>query len=145
MVAVKAFSKEKQYSGDKGRESLENEIQLMRRLNHSNIMRLEGVYETENSVYVILEYLEGMQLNEMLKSGKKIEAEEARQIIRNILQGLGHLSKNRIIHRDLKPENIMFRQINSQDLAICDFGLATHAEEEKYLFVRCGTPGFVAP
>lgn len=103
MVAVKAFSKEKQYSGDKGRESLENEIQLMRRLNHSNIMRLEGVYETENSVYVILEYLEGMQLNEMLKSGKKIEAEEARQIIRNILQGLGHLSKNRIIHRDLKP------------------------------------------
>lgn len=74
MVAVKAFSKEKQYSGDKGRESLENEIQLMRRLNHSNIMRLEGVYETENSVYVILEYLEGMQLNEMLKSGKKIEA-----------------------------------------------------------------------
>lgn len=39
----------------------------------------------------------------------------------------------------------MFRQTNSQDLAICDFGLATHAEEEKYLFVRCGTPGFVAP
>jgi serine/threonine protein kinase len=67
MVAVKAFSKEKQYSGDKGRESLENEIKLMRRLNHSNIMHLEGVYETENSIYVILEYLEGSQLNELLK------------------------------------------------------------------------------
>jgi len=44
LVAVKAFSKEKQYAGDKGRESLENEIKLMRRLSHSNIMRLEGVY-----------------------------------------------------------------------------------------------------
>lgn len=39
----------------------------MRRLSHSNIMRLEGVYETENSIYVILEYLEGSQLNDLLK------------------------------------------------------------------------------
>ena len=46
MVAVKAFSKEKQYSGDKGRESLENEVKLMRRVSHSNVMKLEGVYET---------------------------------------------------------------------------------------------------
>ena len=39
----------------------------MRRLNHRNIMKLEGVYETENSIYVILEYLEGSQLNDLLK------------------------------------------------------------------------------
>jgi serine/threonine protein kinase len=44
MVAVKAFSKEKQYSGDKGRESLENEIKIMRSLNHNNIMKLESIY-----------------------------------------------------------------------------------------------------
>jgi serine/threonine protein kinase len=39
----------------------------MRNINHSNVMKLEGVYETENSIYVILEYLEGVQLNEVLK------------------------------------------------------------------------------
>lgn len=39
----------------------------------------------------------------------------------------------------------MFRKRDSFDLAICDFGLATIADEEKYIFVRCGTPGFVAP
>lgn len=39
----------------------------------------------------------------------------------------------------------MFRREGVNDLVICDFGLATFAEEEKYLFVRCGTPGFVAP
>lgn len=55
------------------------------------------------------------------------------------------MSEKRVIHRDLKPENIMFRKEGSNDLAICDFGLATYADEEKYLFVRCGTPGFVAP
>jgi serine/threonine protein kinase len=46
MVAVKAFSKEKQYSGDKGRESLENEVKIMRLLDDHNVMKLEGVYET---------------------------------------------------------------------------------------------------
>ena len=55
------------------------------------------------------------------------------------------MDQHRIIHRDLKPENIIFRSEDSFDLAICDFGLATHADEEQYLFVRCGTPGFVAP
>ena len=39
----------------------------------------------------------------------------------------------------------MFKKPNSLELGICDFGLATYADEEKNLFVRCGTPGFVAP
>jgi serine/threonine protein kinase len=39
----------------------------------------------------------------------------------------------------------MFRNQDGTDLVICDFGLATYADAEKYLFVRCGTPGFVAP
>ena len=39
----------------------------MRILNNQNIMKLEGIYETENSIYVILEYLEGVQLNEEIK------------------------------------------------------------------------------
>ena len=42
---------------------MENEIKLMRKLNHNNINKLERVYETDNSIYVILEYLEGKQLN----------------------------------------------------------------------------------
>jgi serine/threonine protein kinase len=54
--------------------------------------------------------------------------EEKSQIIRNLLKGLSYLSENRIIHRDLKPENIMFRNQNSTDAVICDFGLATFAE-----------------
>ena len=39
----------------------------------------------------------------------------------------------------------MFKKPNSLELSLCDFGLATYADEDKYLFVRCGTPGFVAP
>lgn len=51
------------------------------------------------------------------------------EIIKNILSALKALAEKRVIHRDLKPENIMFRNEGSNDLVICDFGLATFAEE----------------
>jgi len=55
------------------------------------------------------------------------------------------MHENRIMHRDLKPENIMFRDNKSMDPVIVDFGLATNVDLPKYLFYRCGTPGYVAP
>lgn len=80
-----------------------------------------------------------------MQSGRKLEPHQIKTVLQSILRGVSHLSANRIIHRDLKPENIMFRQEGSSEVALCDFGLATYADEGKYLFVRCGTPGFVAP
>ncbi len=53
------------------------------------------------------------------------------------------------MHRDLKPENILFKKKNSfideNNLCIADFGLATNQNVAKYLFFRCGTPGYIAP
>ena len=51
------------------------------------------------------------------------------------------MARKNVIHRDLKPENI----IVGKEPIIIDFGLATVADDPKYLFVRCGTPGYVAP
>jgi len=53
-------------------------------------------------------------------------------------------SKN-IMHRDLKPENILFRDNSSYNCVIGDYGLAEFSDSDTYLFVRCGTPGYVAP
>lgn len=50
----------------------------------------------------------------------------------------------RIMHRDLKPENLIFGAEHSWECVIADFGLAEFADTEEYLFVRCGTPGYVA-
>lgn len=54
------------------------------------------------------------------------------------------MHKNNIMHRDLKPENILLRKEGDYDCVIADFGLAQSTSED-YLFVRCGTPGYVAP
>lgn len=48
------------------------------------------------------------------------------------------------MHRDIKPDNIMLRG-NSMEPVIVDFGLGTDADQDEYIFFRCGTPGYVAP
>jgi len=62
-----------------------------------------------------------------------------------LLSGMKMMHAKRIMHRDIKPENIMLRSSDSLSPVIVDFGLATPADQEKYLFFRCGTPGYVAP
>jgi calcium/calmodulin-dependent protein kinase I len=73
-----------------------------------------------------------------------------------ILEGCKIMHREGVIHRDLKPDNLMFARVNDKDsLSIVDFGLATLENEEKYslqtayfvrfMFPKCGTPGFVAP
>jgi serine/threonine protein kinase len=61
-----------------------------------------------------------------------------------LIRGLKYLHEKRIMHRDLKPENILMRDEFSMEPVINDFGLATNCDV-KYIFFRCGTPGYVAP
>jgi serine/threonine protein kinase len=143
--AVKAFSKEAAYSEDKGKECLIKEIEVMRSLSHRNCMQLYEVFESENSLYIVVELLSGGQLYDRIKAKYKFKAWETRTILHSILSGLSEMHSKRIMHRDLKPENIIFRSEGSFECSIADFGLAEMADAQEYLFVRCGTPGYVAP
>ena len=143
--AIKAFSKEAAYGEEKGKESLVNEIELMRKFSHKNLMRLFEVYESDNSIYISVELLKGGQLYDKIKAKHRFSADEVQAVMRGLFLGLDHMHTRRVMHRDLKPENILFRKEGDFDCVIADFGLATWADEPEYLFVRCGTPGYVAP
>jgi calcium-dependent protein kinase len=108
-------------------------------------MKLYEVFESENSLYIVVELLEGGQLYDKVKSKYKFKPAEVKTVIFTILQGLKEMHSKKIMHRDLKPENILFRSEGSFECAIADFGLAEFSEAAEYLFVRCGTPGYVAP
>lgn len=131
----------------KGRESLINEMNIMRKCQHPNLLKLYEVYESENSIYFVLEMLEGGELFARLASKIYYDEEKISKLINNLLSALEHLHKQKIIHRDIKPENILLKSKESDtDIVIADFGLATEINVlEKILFKRCGTPGFVAP
>lgn len=66
-----------------------------------------------------------------------------KKVIRGIISALAEMESKNIVHRDIKPENIMVDA--NDEPTIVDFGLATDINASSYLYVRCGTPGFVAP
>ena len=146
--AVKAFSKEYLLSQSKGKESLMNEIEIMQLVKHGNIMNLEELHESKNSIYLVLELLEGGELFNFVSSKNSISVHEICRVMRCLLEALSYLSDKKLMHRDLKPENMILKDkgdLQNATLKLVDFGLATQCDVPEYLFKRCGTPGYVAP
>lgn len=127
---------------------MENEIHILRSINHINLIRLDSVYETTNSYYIVMELFSGGNLKDYIKSGGILSEKKAANLMRHVLNGVKYLHSLNIMHRDIKPENILFRTKTITDetqIVLADMGLATFTNVERYLFPRCGTPGFVAP
>ena len=146
--AVKAFSKEYLMSQSKGRESLMNEIEIMSAVKHKNIMCLEELHESKNSIYLVLELLEGGELFNYISSKNCVDINHTRTVMKQTLLACDYLQGKNIMHRDLKPENILLKEkdkLENCTVKIVDFGLATVCDAPEYLFKRCGTPGYVAP
>jgi calcium-dependent protein kinase len=120
----------------------------MRLAQSEHSMALEAIYETENSIYLVLELLEGGEIFKMRDGALKTE--DAKHITFQLLLAIKDLRKRNLIHRDLKPSNIMFKysnmSIQDNKIALADFGLSALAKNStQLLFRRCGTPGFIAP
>lgn len=82
----------------------------MRNLDHPNLMKLYEIYESQNSIYISVELLEGGQLYDKIKNKYKFTIEEIRTVMKGICQGLEAMHAKNIMHRDLKPENILLRK-----------------------------------
>jgi len=121
-----------------------NEIDIMRALDHENVIKLYEVFETEKSIYLVLELIQGKSLQEILKKGM-FKDNEARitNVISSIIEALAYLASKGVMHRDLKPDNILLDK--GDKVKIVDFGLATFIDLPEYIFKKCGTPGYIAP
>ena len=144
-LAVKAFSKESAYSSKGGKDAVVKEIEILRRLDHPNLLKLFEIFETDNSLYLIMEYIDGGCFSSLMKRSGRISEEKAIVYLSFILKGVAYMHDLGIMHRDIKPDNLMFRKGKTEELVLVDFGLATEANIGKYIYTRCGTPGYVAP
>ena len=75
--------------------------------------------------YIIMEYLEGQTVKEILKDQQKLSVEDAKEIVMEVLQGLSEVHKEGIIHRDIAPDNIFIT--TNHEVKILDFGAARYA------------------
>ena len=104
------------------------------------------MYESDKYIHLVFEYLEGGELFERIKSKGSYQEKDAMNVMKNLLLALDYLHNQGIIHRDLKPENlILASKENDYALKIADFGLASEIKTGENLFLRCGSPGYVAP
>lgn len=146
--AVKTFEKKNILSSKSAHRTqfgLINEINIMRKLNHPNIINLYEIYEGDYHVYLVLELLKGGELfDHIIKKGHYTE-KDASIIIRKLLWALEYIHEKGIMHRDIKPENLILKDEDGVDIKLADFGLSEKENKKDLLFKRCGTPGYVAP
>jgi len=104
------------------------------------------IYEEKNNLFLILEFMEGKDLQHLLKSQQTLTESQIYGIFHQIFQGVRFLHHFGVMHRDLKPENILLatHSVNS-DLKIADFSLSENFIEKKKFSKPCGTPGYMAP
>lgn len=119
------------------------EAEIIKRLKHPNIIRFISFERIENDYFLILEYIDGENLGDIIKK-RKIPLRICLNFGLQIAQGINYAHRNGIIHRDIKPSNII---ISKKGIAkILDFGLAY---EEGIRFtdpgVYMGTPAYIAP
>lgn len=130
----------------KGKEdSLENEIKVLRRLKHHNIVQLLETFEDKTKVYLIMELVTGGELFDRIVEKGSYTEKDAAGLIRQVLEAVHYMHEQGVVHRDLKPENLLYySQDEESKIMISDFGLSK-MEDSGIMATACGTPGYVAP
>ncbi|CAD8201145.1 unnamed protein product [Paramecium pentaurelia] len=122
-------------------EQFKKEVEILESIHHQNFAQYYYSKETQNSLYIVQEFLDGKTLTQLIKT---VEMEEThiKQIINELLNAVSYLHSQDIIHRDIKPDNIIIT--TEGQLKLIDFGLSSHSES-KLSYDKCGTLLFMAP
>ena len=154
LVAIKQFFLSKQTLD----RALETEINIMRDMDHPNIVKLisvifsrakddgpekEELPPEEDRLWVILEFCAGGDFRSFIK-GKRLSEKWACKFLLQIVEGLKYLRERDIIHRDLKPHNLLLSK-NRKLIKIADFGFARIVGSEALAATMCGSPLYMAP
>lgn len=99
---------------------LENEV--LNNLEHPNIVSIEGIFEDQGKIFIILEYLNKGDFSDLLTLNYPLKEETIQFYVAEIVNVLEYLKKNKIVHRDLKPENMMLD--SNYHLKVIDFATA---------------------
>ncbi len=127
-------------------DRFQREEQIGLSLDHPFILKMFPV-EKKSRPYIVMEYLEGQTLNELMETVRPLPEPDAVRIASRICEALDYLHRQKVVHRDLKPANIMICSDGS--IRIMDFGIAKSNQSRRLTFVgfspTMGTPDYMAP
>jgi CRP-like cAMP-binding protein len=120
-----------------------NEAKIIAQLNHPQIMRVYDIEELYRTVFIVMEYLEGIPLRQMLDNTKKLSPAKTLDIVLQVCYGLEYAHSHGIIHQDINPKNIFVQPDGS--VKIIDFGLACRTGSIDTNFLFPGTIYYISP
>ena len=123
-----------------------NEVQILKKLDHPNIVKMYQVFKDKKYFYIVTEICKGGELYDEIINRGKLNEKEAAVLMKQLMMSVNSMHTNGIVHRDLKPENILLE--GNKDYAqikIIDFGTAIEAKSDQVLKDRIGTPYYIAP
>lgn len=141
IYALKVLSKN-QINSLKLADQLRNEIMILARCEHPNIVKLNFAFEDKGYVYLVMELVNEGTLYQKLKQLKRLSESQTAEYLTDIIRAVQYLHSldPPIIHRDLKPENVL---MTGDTLKIADFGWSNVKDEPRNTF--CGTPDYLSP
>jgi serine/threonine-protein kinase len=122
------------------------EEEIGTRIEHPGVMKVFANPD-RSQVYMVMEWLDGRLLRQVLNEQKKLPVERAVKLTVGICEALEHVHANGVVHRDLKPENIMVS--DGDEIHLIDFGIAASAGARRLTFAHfsqsMGTPDYISP
>lgn len=140
--AIKRIQKKVLIKSNCGLSQLEFEVEVMRKFEHDNIIKLrEVIYvSNEETFYLVLDYSNCGNLGHLLKSGTKFNEEQIQNIFSQLVEGLSYIHERSIVHQDIKPSNLLLK--SDGKVIITDFGIGRSSDKSAKVL---GTPAYQAP
>lgn len=141
-VAIKSF-KLNDTEINSIRRRLHLETQLMKTLNHPNVLQMYETFETEKYLMIATEYISGGDLLSLLKKRSRLSEPTVKTLFKQLLEGLKYMHSQGIIHRDVKLDNILLDADST--IKLCDLGVSKLIRPGEIMTEQCGTPAYIAP
>jgi len=141
--AVKGISKRRASPDIVGRE-----VEVMRAVDHPNVVRLYETFQDHNCVYLVMEICAGGELLDAITSAEFFTEVQAASVMQQVVRGVNYMHSKFVCHRDLKPENFLLQApgpIENCTVKIIDFGLATIFQGGVMMKSRVGSPYYMSP
>jgi tRNA A-37 threonylcarbamoyl transferase component Bud32 len=131
------------------RQRLFREANILFELDHPNIVRVTDLLEENAQVYIVMQYVDGKNLYQIVQENGPLKTEKAVPLFIQACQALTYLHEHKIIHRDIKPQNMMLLR-NDEKIKLVDFGIvkpmtSDYGEQLTSASRIAGTPNFMSP
>lgn len=129
-------------------EALKQEVEVMQRMDHRNIVRLFEHYEDSEHHYLVMQLCSGGKLVDFLARKQDYRESDAALLMGQVLSALKYMHNKHIVHRDVKPDNMLmdsWSPLPDNTLKLIDFGLSCRCAAGSDVRLSAGTPEFISP